>query len=238
MAIYIFYHIFCNERTIPIIKSQIIHIIFSGLYAKCDAIYCYLSTDKDKPTNPEPKTLMQTLGSSSFNSYLQGNIDDDLQDVRNIIQTYGKKFIIKNTSYKDTSYERFTLLDIRNVIKPEDKFLYIHSKGVSHKQPDFNIDLWRVYMEYFLMCKHEKCISLLDDYDAVGVEYIPSRKMYNGNFWWSRGSYFLTLPPAIGPNYNDPEYYISLCNPDCFNFQTTNNNFYSEPYVSNNYVDL
>lgn len=40
-ATYIFYHICCLDGIESIVKEQIERIIFSGLYEKVDAIYCF-----------------------------------------------------------------------------------------------------------------------------------------------------------------------------------------------------
>ena len=36
---------------------------------------------------------------------------------------------------------------------------------------------------------------------------------YSGNYWWTTGAYFATLPPEIGPDYYDPEKYLFLNHP-------------------------
>ena len=40
--IYIFYHIYCNDKTITIVRDQIAKIMFSDLYHKVHKIYCFL----------------------------------------------------------------------------------------------------------------------------------------------------------------------------------------------------
>ena len=45
--IYIFYHIYCNQYTLEVIKDQINKIIFSGLYERCNNIYCFLIGEKN-----------------------------------------------------------------------------------------------------------------------------------------------------------------------------------------------
>ena len=36
---------------------------------------------------------------------------------------------------------------------------------------------------------------------------------YSGNYWWTTGAYFATLPPDIGPDYYDPERHLFLNRP-------------------------
>jgi hypothetical protein len=36
---------------------------------------------------------------------------------------------------------------------------------------------------------------------------------FSGNFWWTTGAYFTSLPEKIGDEYWDPELYIGKGNP-------------------------
>jgi hypothetical protein len=186
MSIRIFYHIYCNDRSFTILNDQITRIIFSGLYHKVDAIHCYLCGDKD-----------------------------EIERSSTTLRHYGKKFIIEDIGINDTTYERFTLLRIRHIISPGDKILYIHTKGVSKsiKSNSYSVYQWRLIMEYNLMCKHDKCIELLDTYDTIGLNYqkMPSPH-YSGNFWWCTADYFLRLPHNIPPAYLAPEMYLLSLN--------------------------
>ena len=68
-------------------------------------------------------------------------------------------------------------------------------------------------MEYNLIQQFKYCLEMLNTYDIVGVGY--TTKMigphFSGNFWWTKGSYFNTLPKNpdgflnIGADYLDPE---------------------------------
>lgn len=214
MSIYIFYHIYCCEYTKSIIIEQITKIIFSNLYDKVDNIYCFLT------------------GSKEYTKH-----------IFNILLLYGKKFCIKEVGINDKSYERFTIHKIKNYIKKNDKFLYIHSKGTT--KPNFNgVKDWKTYMEYFLIAKHEICIKLLDDYDTVGVNYfIEPFRHYSGNFWWCNANYFLNLPDAIHLNIIEhdrtsyTENYIGLNNPKAYCFYNTNINHYEVRYPISKYID-
>ena len=64
------------------------------------------------------------------------------------------------------------------------KVLYLHSKGVT-KPKHKNIQDWTNLMEYFLIEKHESCIQALDSHDVCGVNYLPGKPHFSGNFWWS-----------------------------------------------------
>jgi len=216
----VFYHIYCNEKTHDIVKSQIVNIVFSGLYRRVDAINCFL------------------VGS-------QKNINE----VEALLKSSGSKFHIAAKGPNDTSYERFTLLKIKDYIQPRDKFLYIHSKGVSKEKSD-NIFWWKTYMEYFLMTKAEECLKKLDTYDTVGVHWLVGAynhdyqvpPHYSGNFWWTKGSYFMKLPSTIESRYTDPESYISKANPRHYVMDMLVNkpggNFYNNAMTPKYYVDL
>jgi len=188
---YIFYHVFCNKNTYDILEDQTNTIISSGLYDKITAIYCCLVG--------EPEYI------ASIKDYLGG---------------LGEKFKILAEGPDDKTYERFTLEKIKKHVNDTDKFLYIHTKGVG-KPGDRSVYLWRTWMEYFLIRKYQTCLDQLDTYDIVGVGYkfdIPHLGKlvgphFSGNFWWSTGAYYKTLPDSIGEHYNDPESYVFLGNP-------------------------
>lgn len=218
--VYIFYHIYCNGSTERIVRDQIAKIIFSGLYDRVDKIHVFLTGSRE-------------------------HVD--------IIQTYilssGNKWNIADVGIDDTTYERFTLLKIKHYIRPEDKFLYIHSKGVTkaHAWEHPNIWDWRVLMEYFLMYKHELCIESLEDHDTAGVGYFASihhfagTPCYSGNFWWSTGKYFLTLPHDIPDDYLAPEFYIGVNRPNMKILHTSGlegGGHYVTPYSFERFVDL
>ena len=185
--VYVFYHIYCNTHAASVVKDQCLRIIFSNLYRRADAIYCFLAGEQAK-----------------------------IDEVEALIKHLGKKFIVAAKGPGDTTYERFTLLKIPKYIKPEDRFLYIHSKGVS-KSNGINAEdvfWWRTWLEYGLMTKYEECLEKLKEYDVVGVNYSERLigKHFSGNFWWATGKYYLSLPTDIsngGPKpYNEPERYI------------------------------
>jgi hypothetical protein len=185
--IYVFYHIYCNDKTIGIVKDQLAKLIFSELYNRVTTIYCFLTGE------PSEITVIKEL-----------------------IALYGSKCKLIAEGPGDTSYERFTLQKIHEFIKPEDKFLYIHSKGVTVKKnlPEA-VYWWRTYMEYNLFTRVTECIEILNTHDIVGVAYSTHHigPHFSGNFWWSTGKYYLSLNPVIGTDYYDPEAYIFTGNP-------------------------
>jgi len=167
--------------------DQVAKIIYSGLYADAAQIYCFLTGGKD-------------------------NIDQ----IKRYFETLPKKFKIEAVGIDDKTYERFTLNRISNLVRDNDKFLYIHSKGVSRVHGKITgaepIHLWRNYMEYYLIANYKKCLEKLATHDIVGVAYkdVQIGPHFSGNFWWSTGSYYkkLSAGNTIGQHYNDPEAFI------------------------------
>ena len=232
--ILIFYHIYCSPHIsrINIMKEQLNKIIFSGLYAYVDNIYCFL------------------VGKT--NSYFEM--------YKNVLKNIGEKIII--ISPKDTSinYEKYTLTKMREYIVSSDIFLYIHTKGVSYQQDTqlyYNIDDWRTVMEYNLIYKFRECISKIQDkeidsfvnedsqfyskYDTVGVNYREASSSYpehySGNFWWSTGEHYLSLSPEIGNNYHDPEFYLFTKSHKYFTMYNSNVDHYHCNYPIKTYIE-
>jgi hypothetical protein len=183
--VYIVYHIYCNQNTEDIVLEQISRILFSGLYQRVDEIRCYLTGD---PTI--------------------------IKKIRGWLENHGSKFHCIAEGPHDTSHERFTLLKIFDFVKPADRILYLHSKGVKHGK-DEGVYWWRFWMEYFLVHKFEECLEALKTHDICGLLYTTNQigPHFSGNFWWATGDYFLKLPRTIGPGYHDPESYIFKANP-------------------------
>jgi hypothetical protein len=173
---HIFYHIHCNQNTYFIVKDQISKIVFSGLYEELNNIYCFIT-----------------------------GAEDYGKRVINLIGRSGEKFKIAAVKYYDKSHEGFTLGKIKSFIKPGDKFLYIHTKGIGQQTQavlcDSPVNDWRTYMEYFLIARHKECLVFLDTYDTVGVNYqhVPHNH-YSGNFWWCTANYYLTLDDTVMKN--------------------------------------
>ena len=209
-----FYHIFCTKNTMPIVKEQCMRIIFSGLYTHVDSIYCFLA------------------GEENF-----------IKEIKEMLANYGKKFTVAKEGPGDTSQERFTLERIPEYVKPEDKFLYIHSKGLNHEDSS-PVYWWRTYLEYCVIGRYKECLEKLNDHDVVGANFSTRLigKHFSGNFWWSTGKYYTTLPKTIGATYHGPEKHI-LTNSSAKHFDIDagrvpeNRILYSEKIYPKEYVD-
>lgn len=199
--VHIFYHIFCNPTTKAIVKDQTMKILFSGTYDRVSSIKCFLA-----------------------------GVPENIAEIREYLSHLGSKYTIAAEGPNDTTYERFTLERMHEIVQPEYKILYIHSKGTSHESENYRdkIFWWRTWMEYNLIFKSAECISALDTYDIVGAgtpnggdglvcprdkDLKPLPIHFPGNFWWSTGKYFLSLPKKIDSGYCDPESYIFTNNP-------------------------
>ena len=196
-------------------RDQLTKLAFSGLYDSAQAIFCFVVADD------------QT----------------SLDQATDVLSKWGRKYVVQASSAEDNTYERFTLSRIKPLLEPHDKVLYLHTKGVSHADDKTqNIYWWRNYMEYFLVKQHKRCTDLLDHFDAVGVDLLGDH--YSGNFWWTRGDYYLGLQGNqsihIGEDYFAPEKLLLERHPNTSRVHTlwqSHTNHYLEPYPPNKFVD-
>ena len=161
------------------------------------------------------------------------------RDAETLIRASGKKFHILSVSPDDLSYERLTLLGGRPHVTGSDVLLYLHTKGVTRPDEPHCQD-WRRYMEFVLMRHWTKCVEKLGEYDVVGVNLSTKPALhFSGNFWWTRGDYYLRLPDTIGPRYHDTEMYLcSLPDVRAMQMDTSGNvNHYLQPYPLQMYCD-
>lgn len=220
----IFYHISCIGSWEDIVKDQVNKIVYSGLYDDVDSINCYI------------------LGCGNFKA---------LEKCKNLLKSFGNKFIIQKHELFEKCGEEFTISDIKNHINDETKFLYLHTKGVSRYNNETyrleniyfiidrlyqNIMDWKNVMEFMLIKNYKECLYELNTHDVVGINWCTSPKHFSGNFWWSTGKYFLTLPNIIENN----ESYIGINNPnikEILNTGLEGHSHYFNEYDMNNYID-
>lgn len=86
----------------------------------------------------------------------------------------------------------FLLKECQNFDKNK-KVLYIHTKGAyNYEKPIY--DDWIDVMSYFTIEKYKTCLSYLNDFDAVGVDYLLDPwKHFSGNFWWANSDHIKKL---------------------------------------------
>lgn len=128
---------------------------------------------------------------------------------------------------------------------PDYRVMYFHTKGATQESSPhrYNVDAWRLYLEYFNIHEWEKSIQHLKNYDCVGAEWIHESGLVNqesgetiwqdtghyaGNFWWANSSYISKLDPSYlyDPTYGwarwRSEIWIGTGNPNRYNFYNTN----------------
>jgi hypothetical protein len=60
-----------------------------------------------------------------------------------------------------------------------------------------NVQSWRDYVEHFSINSWSECVQRLENYDAVGVDWLANDDgtgRFDGNFWWATSSYLSKLP--------------------------------------------
>jgi hypothetical protein len=166
----------------PIFTELVSQLVSSGLYAKCEKISIAL-----------------------FGASIVGKVY--VEDTCKILNKLSIDFCHESTN----QYEYPTLQLIKNnaMREADDVYcFYIHTKGASVNERRFTqvfkdevktyehfvlcSDNWRKYMAYFIIDCHAKCIDMLVDYDAAGVDL--NQNIYIGNFWWSKYSHIRKLP--------------------------------------------
>lgn len=185
MRIEIFYHICAKggAAVLEIIEEQLLTIKNSELYDKIDKVNCCLV----------------------------GDDEHNYQYLLDKIPSYGDKFIIAKSQFKDMTYEFFTVDYMSKNISEDGLYLYLHSKGVT-KTASHPVRDWRRCMEYFLITKADKCIEKLKEgYDTVGImKTFFKYPHYSGNFWWATGKYLIKIfsETPIPKQYGGIELYI------------------------------
>lgn len=181
--IQIVYHITCLNNWRDVVHEQLTRIIFSGLYDLIESVHCFVVS-------------LET---------------EQYTDIITFLASFGSKIILQKIV--SSGNESVALNFIRTIVEPDDKVLYLHTKGVTrYKQTnislhhdqitvevpnlDENVQSWRDMMEFFLIKEFKRCLSLLDSVDVVGSNLCNNPNHFAGNFWWARGKHLLSLPPC------------------------------------------
>jgi hypothetical protein len=115
-------------------------------------------------------------------------------------------------------YERPTLLHMKRSAETDPlttKYFYFHTKGIrwfGTPYEPFVVD-WIKLMLYWNIEKWINAEDIVGKYDTYGCNYHSGEKYpphYSGNFFWTTSHHLKTLPDAIGPEYNDPEFWLCL----------------------------
>lgn len=138
--------------------------------------------------------------------------DERLQDAKINIVYVGKS----------QEYERATLHHMREQSEKEDAlYYYLHTKGLSKFGTVFenNVIDWIKLMLYWNIEKWQLAYNTLvkRNYYTYGCDKTKVKhhlRCYSGNFWWATSEHIKTLSKIIGPDYNDPEFWITRTNND------------------------
>jgi hypothetical protein len=143
-------------------------------------------------------------------------------------------------------FEGFTLLHLwTDAFREDFEVLYLHTKGVSYQPIHTNVEDWIKYMLYFLVEKHETCLDLLKENDAVGVNLrksstcgtIPHPLHYSGNFWWSSSRHIKRLDPTGVRNKYAPEMWVTSHEGARYRcLWESRTNLYCQPYPRSQYA--
>lgn len=133
-------------------------------------------------------------------------------------------------------YESSTLnLLYQHSFTEDFKVLYLHTKGVKHNGKNLNVIDWVKYMSYFNIYKHEDCLNMLDNYDAVGVNLFDSPRHFSGNFWWSSAKHISKLGQCGRDTYNSPEFWVTCVKGEYKSLWKSGVNHYYKRYEEYNY---
>ena len=200
-------------------------ILLSGLYSRMDALYaCVL-----------------------------GETPEAIDAASELLQSFGAKVSILQTSRDMQQMERLTLTNLARRVQPADRVLYMHSKGISYEEGSehgMNTYWWTLFMEFHLVQGHARCLDMLRTYDVVGVKWENMQRPdarpgwhFSGNFWWAAGSYLQSLNRTVGALYHDTELWVGSGRPRFFSlWQTPTKDdrtavFYDVPFLPKLYVD-
>ena len=168
-----------------------------------------------------------------FNKIKESKLYDNVNEIRcGIVNDTG--ILIKDPIFNDPKikiihvgysheYERPTLLHMRN--SNEDvKYLYCHTKGIRWfgTHVESRVVDWINLLIYWNIERWRDAVLELERYDTYGCNlYVKEKypKHYSGNFYWVTKSHLNKLNTTIGPEYNDPEFWIFNINEqyNCYN---------------------
>ena len=149
-------------------------------------------------------------------------LGDNAEEAQTIMETYPKTRCLF-TDPDMSAYERATLHRLREdcmAMQEPAYIMYIHSKGIT-KPPlvHASIQRWTDAMLDGLTTYRHLCWRALDEgCSAVGsfltkdCQHWETKEMlpdhFSGNFWWSSSTHIASLP-LIGPEYVDPEMWVT-----------------------------
>ena len=137
-------------------------------------------------------------------------------------------------------YERVTLNFMRqHALKHEEnqKYLYLHTKGLKYNGLQDNVNDWIDLMLYYLVKNHETCIRMLEQYDACGLNFLCNpHPHFSGNFWWANSFHIKKLPHLQNYDwYHESEMWLCYCNGSYVTLHQSKVNHYLTRYPASLY---
>jgi hypothetical protein len=218
----VFYHALLWGDWKLLVQSQMLRLHTSGLLNKMETM---------------------VIGVAAFE-------DDDYNWFRDLWKDFSNVVITRTPHDLMPREERPTLMLLKewcDESKEDSPILYFHTKGLT--RPGYNVELWRMYMEYYNIDRWRWAVSALNNgWDTYGVnlrqdtEELFGQKYlhYNGNFWWAKSSYIRTLNKdlLVGANRWEGEFWVgSKGNKDkMFNANESELDHYHNEYKFNKFI--
>lgn len=222
-----FYHVCTLRNWRGIVREQVLKIVESGLYHRCELI-------RVTSLGPECEALMPFIEGLLTNFSVLLHPDSVLEPfnlVAGAPLVAGPatcKFQLVLSSLSGEKYER-PIIEVmqsfaaqwkskQSHLSPNDVCFYLHSKGVSsvyHERQGI-VD-WRHLLEYFVIERFQDCLDALigEGFDTCGANWRPvPQPHYSGNFWWSRLDYLnqlIHIQPDV--DYLGPEMWLGRAVP-------------------------
>lgn len=205
----VFYHIFCNEHTLGVVKDQVLKLHFSGLYAMCNVIHCFLA-------GPHTTAVSEYLRECGSKFMMCDVAPADMS---------GERLTLERIQHFVQDEDVFLYIHTKGVSRAAQTF----ADEKTRQEVLQRLEDWRNFMEYHLMVRHRSCMEALQTHDCAGVNWrfwdVPLEngtdsfsktehfRHFSGNMWWCTAKYWKTLPSKIGDDYLDPEMHIGKGNP-------------------------
>ena len=204
-------------------------------------MYCFIHSCNLPDTGTQMlKYLLERIKHLPFETIFINNIGEPINynigiPIKN--ELLYNDVVLTNYSEDVTLFEIPTINKVRefSIENPNCKILYLHTKGISHKNNQSVLD-WIEMMLYFLLDK--EITTKINVYDVLGCNYhdgtsgVP--KHYSGNFWWATTNYLSTLP-VCNHNKWDAEFWLHKNNPNYLSLHNSGLNHYHQGYPRKNY---
>ena len=171
-------------------------------------------------------------------------ISINIEEFKKKYEDKSDKFDIINHSEDTSEWELPTLRLMHKFSSesPKTKILYLHTKGIRYDKSEHikneNIKDWIDCMLYFLIQKKERCLELLDDYDAVGINYFrDSKPHYSGNFGWTTTENIKNLSLSKLDSNSSAETWVLSNTKNFISLHNSLLNHYFSPYKPNEYEE-